>query len=175
MLEQALVRQRNWVEFSVYPLYSPMSLIAEGSANYGIEMAFTDEERLAFEQKVLYPLAGLDPALAPQYARLMKLMGKLGYADNDVAQAYLEGRMTREQAIEWLVNVALYPPEKSAQRLSFYDANRGYVINYNLGKDLVKAWVEKQVTATDAVAARKQRWEAFKTLLSSPRLASGLR
>jgi len=175
MLEKALVKERNWVEFSVYPLFSPMSLIAEGSANYGIEMAFTDEERLAFEQKVLYPLAGLDPALAPQYARLMKLMGKLSYADNDIAQQYLEGRVTRAQAIDWLVNVALYPPEKSAQRLSFYDANRGYVINYNLGKDMVKSWVERQVTATDPAAARKQRWEAFKTLLSSPRLASGLR
>jgi hypothetical protein len=175
LLEQSLVQQRNWVEFSVYPLYSPMSLIAEGSANYGIEMAFTDEERLAFEQKVLYPLAGLDPALAPRYAQLMKLLGKLSYADNDAAQAYLEGKWTREQTIEWLVNVALYPPEKSAQRLSFYDANRGYVINYNLGKDMVKAWVEKHVTATDPVTARKQRWEAFKALLSSPRLASGLR
>jgi len=175
MLEQALVKERNWVEFSVYPLYSPMSLIAEGSANYGIEMAFTDAERLAFEQKVLYPLAGLDPKLAPQYAQLTKLMGKLSYADNDAAQQYLEGKMTREQTIEWLVNVGLYPPEKSAQRLSFYDANRGYVINYNLGKDMVKAWVEKQVTATDPAAARKQRWEAFKALLSSPRLASGLR
>ena len=175
LLEQSLVKQRNWVEFSVYPLYSPMSLIAEGSANYGIEMAFTGEERLAFEQKVLYPLAGLDPALAPQYAKLMKLLAKLSYADNDAAQAYLEGKWTREQTIEWLVNVALYPPEKSAQRLSFYDANRGYVINYNLGKDMVKAWVEKQVNTSDPVAARKQRWEAFKTLLSSPRLASGLR
>jgi hypothetical protein len=175
LLEQSLVRQRNWVEFSVYPLYSPMSLIAEGSANYGIELAFPDAERLAFEQKVLYPLAGLDPALAPRYAQLMKLLGKLSYADNDAAQAYLEGKWTREQTIEWLVNVALYPPEKSAQRLSFYDANRGYVINYNLGKDMVKAWVDKQVTAADPAAARQQRWEAFKALLSSPRLASALR
>ena len=175
LLEQSLVRQRNWVEFSVYPLFSPMSLIAEGSANYGIEMAFPDEERLAFEQKVLYPLAGLDPALAPQYAQLLKLLGKLSYSDNDAAQAYLEGKWTREQTIEWLVNVSLYPPEKSAQRLSFYDANRGYVINYNLGKDMVKAWTEKHATATDPAAARKQRWEAFKSLLSSPRLPSGLR
>jgi hypothetical protein len=31
------------------------------------------------------------------------------------------------------------------------------------------------VTATDPAAARKQRWEAFKSLLSSPRLPSGLR
>lgn len=175
MLEQALVKQRNWVEFSVYPLYSPMSLIAEGSANYGVELAFTDAERLAFEQKVLYPLAGLDPALAPKYAALTRLLSKLSYADNDAAQAYLEGKWTREQTIEWLVNVGLYPPEKSAQRLSFYDANRGYVINYNLGKDMVKSWVEKQVTSSDPVLARQQRWEAFKALLSSPRLASSLR
>jgi hypothetical protein len=71
--------------------------------------------------------------------------------------------------------VGLYPPEKSAQRVSFYDANRGYVINYNLGQDLVKAYVERHATAADPAAARVQRWEAFKQLLSSPRLASGLR
>ncbi|GGY61723.1 hypothetical protein [Pseudoduganella albidiflava] len=175
LLEQHLVKERNWVEFSVYPLYSPMSLIAEGSANYGIEMAFPDEERLAFERDVLYPLAGLDPALAGQYAALQKLLAKLSYADNDNAMHYLAGHFTREQAIEWLVNVALYPPEKAGQRVQFYDALRGYVINYNLGRDLVKAWVEKQVTATDPQQARAQRWAAFKRLLSSPMLASDLK
>ncbi len=174
LLERHLVKEKNWVEFSVYPLYSPMSLIAEGSANYGIEMAFPDEERVAFERDVLYPLAGLDPKLAGQYAELQKLLGKLSYADNDNAQHYLEGRFTREQAIEWLVNVALYPPEKAGQRVQFYEGLRGYVINYNLGKDLVKAWVEKQVTSKDPAEARAQRWAAFKQLLSSPRLASSL-
>jgi hypothetical protein len=175
LLERHLVKERNWVEFSVYPLYSPMSLIAEGSANYGIEMAFPDDERLAFERDVLYPLAGLDPSLAGRYAELQKLLARLSYSDNDNAKEYLEGRFTREQAIEWLVNVALYPPEKAGQRVQFYDTMRGYVINYNLGKDLVKAWVEKQVTATDPQQARAQRWAAFRQLLSSPRLASSLR
>ncbi|GGC16396.1 hypothetical protein [Pseudoduganella buxea] len=175
LLEQALVKERNWVEFSVYPLYSPMSLVAEGSANYGIEMAFPDDERIAFERDVLYPLAGLDPALAEKYARLQKLLAQLSYADNDNAMHYLEGRFTREQAVEWLVNVALYPPEKAGQRIQFYEGLRGYVINYNLGKDLVKAWVERRVTATDPAQARAQRWTAFRQLLSSPRLASGLR
>ena len=40
LLEQHLVRERGWVEFSVYALFSPQSLIAEGTANYGIEVAF---------------------------------------------------------------------------------------------------------------------------------------
>src|SRR5262245_7662616 len=40
LLEKNLVRDRGWVEFSVYALFSPQSLIAEGTANYGIEVAF---------------------------------------------------------------------------------------------------------------------------------------
>jgi hypothetical protein len=175
LLEKALVQDKKWTEFSVYPLYSPMSLIAEGSANYGIDMAFSEAERLAFEKDVLFPIAGIDPALAAPYASLRKLTAKLSYADNDAAMHYLEGGWSKEQTVEWLTNVQLYPPEKAAQRVSFYDANRGYVINYNLGADLVKAWVQRQVTSRDPEKARAQRWAAFKQLLSSPRLASGLR
>ena len=40
LLEKHLVRDRGWIEFSVYPLFSPQSLIAEGTANFGIEVAF---------------------------------------------------------------------------------------------------------------------------------------
>lgn len=175
LLEKTLVNDKKWTEFSVYPLYSPMSLIAEGTANVGIDMAFSDAERLAFEKAVLYPIAGIDPALADQYAQLRKLTAKLSYADNDAAMHYLEGKWNKEQTIEWLVNVQLYPPEKAAQRVSFYDANRSYVINYNLGADLVRAYIQRQATSKDPDTARAQRWAAFKELLSSPRVASGLR
>jgi hypothetical protein len=40
LLEQNLVRDHGFMEFSVYPLFSPQSFIAEGSANYGIDLAF---------------------------------------------------------------------------------------------------------------------------------------
>ena len=40
LLEKNLVQDRGWLEFSIYPLFSPQSLIAEGSGNYGIELAF---------------------------------------------------------------------------------------------------------------------------------------
>jgi hypothetical protein len=175
LLEKTLVRGKNWPEFSVYPLYSPMSLVAEGSANYGILMAFTPDERLAFEHDVLYPLAGLDPALAEKYARLTQLLGKLAYADNDAARQYLDGKFTKAQTVEWLVNVLLYPPEKAEQRVRFYDANRGYVINYTVGADLVGEYVRRHATSADPVKARAQRWDAFRQLLSSPRLADSLR
>ncbi|WP_199534494.1 hypothetical protein [Janthinobacterium sp. BJB426] len=168
LLERDLVRGKGWMEYCIYPLYSPQSLIAEGTANYGIELSFTEEERLAFEQQVLYPLAGLDPALAPRYAQLNALLAKLSYADNDIARQYLEGSLSREEALEWLVNVRLYPAEKSAQRLQFYDAMGAYVINYNLGQDMAKAYVERQGSS------RTAHWAAFRDLMSSPRVPSAL-
>jgi hypothetical protein len=45
------------------------------------------------------------------------------------------------------------------------------VINYNLGKDLVRGFVEAQGgTASNP----ERRWEVFAQLLSSPRLPSSL-
>ena len=77
LLEQHLVRERGWVEFSVYPLFSPQSLIAEGTANFGIEVAFPGEARTAFEREYLYPLAGLDPERAEKFAAVQRLVAKL--------------------------------------------------------------------------------------------------
>ena len=51
------------------------------------------------------------------------------------------------------------------------DQYRSYVINYNLGKDMVKRYVEAQGGTASNTAAR---WTVFEQLLSSPRLPSGL-
>ncbi|MCI2283947.1 hypothetical protein L3081_11725 [Colwellia sp. MSW7] len=56
LMEQHLVNKNGWLEYSVYPLFSPMSLLAEGSANYGIEVAFPHHERRDFERNVLFKL-----------------------------------------------------------------------------------------------------------------------
>ena len=47
-------------EFTISPLFCPQSLLNEGAANFGIDVAFPGDERLVFERDVLYPLAGLD-------------------------------------------------------------------------------------------------------------------
>ena len=70
LVEVNLVQREGWVEFSLYPLFSPQSLIAEGSGNYGIELAFPGDERIAFEKAVLFPLAGIDPDNADLYYEL---------------------------------------------------------------------------------------------------------
>lgn len=169
LLETHLVGERGWVEFSVYPLFSPQSLIAEGSANYGIETAFPGAERVQFEADVLFPLAGLEPARAAEYYRVQDLVGRLSYAGNEAARHYIDEQITAADAATWLERFALMTPERAQQRVRFIDQYRSYVINYNLGRDLVAEYVERLAGDDDA-----KRWEVFGALLGSPRLPSGL-
>jgi len=171
LLEAHLATKRGWVEFTIYALFSPQSLIAEGTANFGIEVAFPGKERVEFERSVLFPLAGLDGSGAEQYSAIHTLTGTLNYAHNEAARGYLDGIMTRGQAEEWLVTYALMSSERAKQRVRFIDAYRSYVINYNLGQDLVRKHIEARGGTADNPA---KRWEEFRVLISSPRLPSGL-
>ena len=90
LLEKNLVRDRGWVEFSVYPLFSPQSLIAEGTANFGIEVAFPRTDRLEFERRVLFPAAQLKSEMAAAYYDVLALVERLSYAGNEAARRYLE-------------------------------------------------------------------------------------
>ncbi len=171
LLEKHLVRERGWVEFSVYPLFSPQSLVAEGSANYGIEMAFPGKERIEFEKNVLFGMAGIDSSLTEQYYEIQALVGKLSYAGNEAARNYLDGHISAEQAATWLTKFALMAPERAEQRVKFIEKYRGYVINYNLGLELVRNYVESNGGTTDNPG---QRWRLFAELLSTPRVASTL-
>lgn len=168
LLEKNLVRDRGWLEFSLYPLFSPQSLIAEGSANYGIDLAFPEDERIAFEKEVLFPLAGLDAAEADRYYELARLIQQLDYAGNEAARDYLNGTITREQAIEWLVRYTLTSRERARQRTDFYDTYRSYVINYNLGQDMVRDYIHRE--ADDHAG----RWAVFERMLSTSVLPADL-
>jgi hypothetical protein len=165
LLEKSLLRDRGWIEFSVYALFSPQSLIAEGTANYGIEVAFPRAERLEFERRVLFPAAGLNPENAAQYYDVLALVDKLSYAGNEAARRYLDGRIDAKAAADWLEKYGLYSRPRAEQRVRFVDQYRSYVINYNLGKDMVAAYVESR---------GPDRWAEFARLISSPRLPSSL-
>jgi hypothetical protein len=169
LLEKHLVAERGWVEFTVYPLFSPQSLIAEGTANYGIEVAFPDDERRAFERDVLFPAAGLDPSLVTEFYEIAELVERLSYAGNEGARRYRDGSIDAAGAAAWHEKYTLASRARAEQRVRFIDQYGAYVINYNLGKDLVARYVER-LAGDDA----GRRWEVFEGLISSPRLPSGL-
>ena len=176
LLEKNLARDRGWPEFMVYALFSPQSLIAEGTANYGKSVVFTPADRMKFEKEVLFPAAGLDPALADEYYAVQEMTEQLSYAGNEAARRYLNGEIDAAAAAEWLEKYALMPPPRAQQRVRFIDQYRSYVINYNLGEDMVQRYVDAQVDrrTKDGGDKAKARWDVFTQLLSSPRLPSGL-
>ncbi len=162
MVDETLRRGEGWIEFSILPLFSPQALIGEGSANYGVELAFSDEEKLAFERDVLFPLAGVDPALAGKLQALTKLRRELAHADTFVAREYLEGRLDRVEAAALIEKYKLETPALAARRIDFFDTYRAYVINYTIGRDLVAAHIEREK------AAGADPWAAFEAVLKSP-------
>lgn len=168
LMEQHLVNDKGWMEYCIYPLYSPMSFLAEGSANYGISVAFPEAERLRFEKDILFPLAGIAPEKADLYYRVQAVLQQLSYAGNMVAKRYLDGEVDRPGAIRLLMKYALSDEKRSTQRIGFIEKNRSYVINYNLGQDMVRDYIERRAGKDDEA----HRWQVFTDLLSHPRTAS---
>src|SRR5262245_11245161 len=170
LLEKNLVRDRDWVEFSVYALFSPQSLIAEGTANFGRDIAFpTKADRMKFEKEVLFTAAGIDASRADEYYAVQDLMKQLDYAANEAARRLINGEIDESAAVQWLQKYAVMEPARAKQRVKFIQRYRSYVINYNLGEDMVRRYIEKR-SGTDP----EKRWSEFAKLLSSPRLPSGL-
>jgi hypothetical protein len=169
LLEKNLYRDKGWVEISFYPLFSPQSFIAEGSANYGIALAFPGKEKVRFASEVLLPLAGVDTSGVALYFKALDLTEHLNYVMNEVTRGLLNHTMNDAEALYWLKNFYLMDDDKAKKSMSFIRQNRSYVINYNYGKDLVKAYVERLGGHNS-----DRRWEAFGSLLSNPVLASQL-
>jgi hypothetical protein len=168
MVEQKLARANGWKEYEVNPLYSPTSVLSEGSANYGIDLAFPGPERLAFERDVLYPLAGLDPKIAEAYWKMQQMTDALSGARLTIAKMYLDGEITRPQALELTQKYLLLSPARAEQSVAFTDHYRSYVINYGWGKDLVRNYVERG--NPDAAT----RWMRMEKILSEPTLPADL-
>ncbi len=169
LIESRLVREREWVEFTVYPLFSPQSLVAEGIATCAASTVFQASERLAFERDVLFPLAGLDPSTATRYAVVNQAAEKLAYAGTEAARQLSDGRMSEADAVAWLERYALHSGPRARQRVRFIQQYRSYAINYTRGHDLVEGWLTRK-----SGGDRDRRWAALGELMASPRLAGSL-
>jgi hypothetical protein len=169
LLEARLVKEKGWSEYSVYPLYSPQSFIAEGTADFGAGLVIEGGDRLKFKRDVLFKEAGLDPALAAEQHRMQKLIRPLRFAPIQAARSYLDGAKSAEDTIEYLERYALQSKAMAERRLKFFDEHRSYIINYSYGEEVVANWVAK--TAGEDTAAR---WQAFTEILTSPRTPTNL-
>ncbi|MDB5229434.1 MAG: hypothetical protein JWN76_239 [Chitinophagaceae bacterium] len=164
LLEKNLYRDKEQVEISFYPLFSPQSLIAEGSANYGIEVTFPGDEKVRFAKEVLLPLAGLDTTGISLYYKMLYMKGQLNFARNEAARGLLNGAIQEPEVLRWLMQYCWMNEETAAKSVSFIKKYRSYVINYNYGQQLVRNYIESAGGTENAPA---KRWELFGKLLST--------
>lgn len=164
---EKLYRQNGWAEFSVQVLYAPQGPLNEGGANFGVDLAFPGEERLAFERGTLYPLAGLDPATAPAYDALRRAVAELAGAHVTIAAMYIDGEIDRDRALDLIQRYRLVSRARAEQALSFAQEYRSYVINYAAGENVVRAHVARAGNI-------KAQWSAYLRIFAEPTLPSDL-
>lgn len=170
LLEDQLVRGRGWVEFSIYALFSPQSFIAEGSADYGAELAFPPAEKRAL-LRTIFDAAGLDPAQVADYDAIVDAAEPAGAAGLEAARRYRDGEIDAQQALSWLQTYALQTPSRAQQRLRFIDRYGAYLINYSYGKAVVARAIDGAARTTPTEAGH---WRQLFNLLSTPRTPQGL-
>jgi hypothetical protein len=142
------------VEDTVVLLRSPISMLREGAANYGGELAFSGGERLAFERDVLFPLAGLDPARAEKYREVHRLVDELSPNVAPIARDYRDKRLSPALARRALESSALVSSPESLLR--FVDQLGPYVLGYTAARDRIRSYIEQP---------GQDRWTALRTVL----------
>lgn len=166
LLDQRLVRDRGLVEYSVVPLRSPLILLYEGLADFGYDLALPVSDRITFGQERLFPLAGLDPAGASEFFSLMDIYNRLlRSALGQDARQFLEGQISREDAIAWLLKYALLSEEDAIRLVDSYPEEGPYIINYGVGYRLVERYAESIGGTSDRPDIR---WRLLEELLSGP-------
>jgi hypothetical protein len=171
LLEKNLIKDKGWIEYTVYPLYSPQSLIAEGTAVVGEKMLFPRDERIKFEKEVLFPIAKLDTTNAELYYKALELQDKLDGSSIIAAKNYLNAEWTKEETVAWLQKFQLMTKERAEKYLSFIETYRSYVVTYDMGEILINDYMERNGGTEDNLA---RKWEIFNQLISTPQTPSGL-
>src|SRR5204862_4285291 len=125
-----------------------------------------------FEKKVLWPAAGIDSSRAEEFYAVQDLVKQLNCATNEAARRYVNGEIDANAVAIWLQKYALMDEKRSKQAAKFIEKYRSYVINYNLGEDMVRTYIEKRGGTAEQP---EKRWGEFEHLLASPRLPGDIR
>jgi hypothetical protein len=147
-------------EFLIQPLFSPQALLHEGAASVAPSLAFTDEERVAFERDELFPLAALDPANAARGVRGGRISRSSRERQLGIVKRYLDGELDFPRASMALAREA--PGSAPDETLKFVNEFRTYYATYVVGEAGVAAWLDRR-----APENRRDRWYAFQQLVTA--------
>lgn len=164
LLEEKLVNERGWIEYTVYPLYAPQSILAEGTANVAEDILFSDDQRRRVLTETLAPVAGVSPAAVLAWDRVRDAMRPLRFVREEAARLLLDEGRPEDEVEAFVVRYGLVSADRAKKSIEFARTYRSYIYNYTLGEDLVRDWIG---TGPD-------RRERFYDLLQRPVVPSDL-
>ena len=133
LLEDRLMKGKGWVEYAVYPLYSPQSLLAEGTANAAEDLLFSEDERRRVLANVLAPVAHVDPKAVLAWEAVREAMHPLRHVRPEAARMLLDEGMSEDDAVAFIRTWSLVDEAKARKAIDFARTYRSYVYNYTLG------------------------------------------
>lgn len=164
LLDQQAGPRGPAVENTIALLHSPVSVLREGAANFGIALAFPLPQRVAFDRQVLFPLAGIDPALAQRYEQVNGLVADLSAAAVPILAAYRDGRASFGAAAAELADSALIGSPQAL--LHFLDEQGAYTLGYTAARDRVRHYVQVRSACTG-----QDPWQVLAEVVSTPQVA----
>ena len=169
LVDQRFLQELGWIEFQLQPLFAPAMLIHEGSANYAVDLAFPGDEGVTFQRDVLAPLAGINAESVEIWNEYVVLNSQLGdHATSATAQRYIDGEITRDEAVQERIKYGLRTPRQAERNVRFVEEVRSYVLNYSLGEEIVSTYIDSQSSS------QEDKWDAFERLINELPTASEL-
>ncbi len=159
LLDEVYYKDRGWVEYSIIPLFSHSAFWAEGTANYAADVVFPGNDMVVILQKV-FQMAGIDTTLAEKFIEINNIKKKMAFLSNYCGKAHLDGTMTTEEIAEVYSKYNLTSSKAALGLLSFVDIYRSYIINYNLGEQSIREYIDADNKLTKA-----ERWQRFEDVI----------
>lgn len=167
--EKMYYRDLGYKEFSIYTLFSPVSFLAEGTAVYGNDLVFPENEKIEFIRKEISYKGQYSDIELRNYFKILKLMSKLDESQVTIAKQFIDKEIDENTALTLLAKYGLESQSGSMRRLEFIKRYRSYIINYTSGKKLVEQYINKM-----AGDDHNKKWEVYKEILEQPYLPPDL-
>ena len=167
--DSILYRKNKMIEYSLIPLFSPRAILSEGLENFGIEITFSKAEKINFEKNVLCKLAGISTEKLDKYYKILSMKKQLRYAGIEAARRYLDGRMSKEMVILWLMDYELRTKEEAENSVKFMEKYRSYIITYSVGYEMLVSYFNRFEVSCE------EKWKLYYQLLTRPVLPEDLR
>jgi hypothetical protein len=161
ILEQSAGPAGVPVESSVSLMRSPAAVLREGAANYGVDLVFPPEERLAFERDVLFPMAGFPLGEVERQATVHRLVTELALSVMPILREYRDGAIPFNTATFRLEREALITSPGAL--LKFVDDLGAYCAGYTVARNAVRMHVEETARESGDDA-----WVVLRRVLAGP-------